>query len=108
MKRTPSRDGVFSFPIVYPVTLRSLDRFIYMAQTQTALAAAPKYSVSRVRSHPVRYGKICLSGLGCTTGGDSHCNARITFGNAVPERDDLPSAPFTDVLSERAGTTICQ
>ena len=98
------------------------DWFVYMAQSQNALAATPRYSVARVTSQPVRYGNVCLSGLGCTTGGDdgrvlldfisvdidSHCNARLTFGNAAPERDDPPSAPFTDVSSQRSGTTICQ
>lgn len=98
------------------------DWFVYMAQTQTALAASPKYSVSRVTSQPIRYGNICLSGLGCTTAGDdgrilldfiavdidSRCDARITFGNAGPERADNPGAPFTDVSSQTAGTSICQ
>jgi hypothetical protein len=98
------------------------DWFVYMAQTQNALAAAPKYNVSRVTSQPIRYGNICLSGLGCTTAGDdgrilldfiavdidSHCNARLTFGNAAPERDEPPSAPFTDVSSQTSGTTICR
>lgn len=98
------------------------DWFVYMAQTQTALAASPKYSVSRVTSQPIRYGNICLSGLGCTTAGDdgrilldfiavdidSRCDARITFGNAGPERADNPGALFTDVSSQTAGTSICQ
>ncbi len=98
------------------------DWFVYMAQTQNALAAAPKYSVSRVTAQPIRYGNICLSGLGCTTAGDdgrilldfiavdidSLCNARLTFGNAGPERANSPSAPFTDVSSQTSGTTICR
>lgn len=98
------------------------DWFVYMAQTQNALAAAPKYSVSRVTGQPIRYGNICLSGLGCTTAGDdgrilldfisvdidSACDARMTFGNAGPERADNPGAPFTDVSSQTAGASICQ
>jgi hypothetical protein len=98
------------------------DWFVYQAQTQNALAAAPKYSVSRVTSQPVRYGNVCLSGLGCTTAGDdgrilldfisvdidSLCNARLTFGNAGPERADSPSTPFTDVSSQTSGTTVCR
>jgi hypothetical protein len=98
------------------------DWFVYMAQTQNALAATAKYNVSRVTSQPVRYGNICLSGLGCTTSGDngrilldfiavdidSLCNARLTFGNAGPERADNPGAPFTDVSSQTSGTTICK
>jgi hypothetical protein len=95
---------------------------VYMAQSQNALAAAPRYTVSRVTSQPVRYGNICLSGLGCTTAGDdgrilldfisvdidSLCNARLTFGNAGPERADSPSAPFTDVSSQTSGNTVCR
>jgi len=98
------------------------DWFVFMAQTQNALAASPKYTVSRVTSQPIRYGNICLSGLGCTTSGDdgrilldfiavdidSLCNARLTFGNAGPERADNPGAPFTDVSSQTSGTTICK
>jgi hypothetical protein len=98
------------------------DWFVYMAQSQNALAAAPRYTVSRVTAQPVRYGNVCLSGLGCTTAGDdgrilldfiavdtdSLCNARLTFGNAGPERADSPSAPFTDVSSQTSGTRICR
>jgi hypothetical protein len=98
------------------------DWFVYMAQSQNALSASPKYTVSRVTAQPIRYGNICLSGLGCTTAGDdgrilldfiavdidSHCDARLTFGNAGPEREDPASAPFTDVASQTSGTTICR
>lgn len=97
------------------------DWYMYLAQTQTALTTA-KFTTARITSQPVRYGAICLSGLGCSTGGDdgrilldftsndidSACNAAVTFANSGPEgRAGSPSAPYTDVILQTSGTTIC-
>ena len=92
-----------------------------MAQSQTALNG--KFSVSRVTSQPVRYGSICLSGLGCSTAGDdgrilldfisvdydSHYNAALTFANSGPEGpSDNPREVYTDFAKQRSGSTIGQ
>lgn len=97
------------------------DWYVYMAQSQTALNG--KFSVSRVTSQPVRYGSICLSGLGCSTAGDdgrilldfisvdydSHYNAALTFANSGPEGpSDNPREVYTDFAKQRSGSTIGQ
>ena len=72
------------------------DWYVYMAQSQNALGG--KFSVSRMTAQPIRYGSICLSGLGCSTAGDdgrilldfisidydSHYNAAVTFAIIIP------------------------
>ena len=97
------------------------DWYVYMAQSQNALSG--KFSVSRTTSQPVRYGSICLSGLGCSTAGDdgrilldfisvdydSHYNAAMTFANSGPEGpSDNPREVYTDFAKQRSGTTIGQ
>lgn len=97
------------------------DWYVYMAQSQNALGG--KFSVSRVTSQPVRYGSICLSGLGCSTAGDdgrilldfisvdydSQYNANLTFANSGPEGPvDDPREVYTDFAKQRSGTTIGQ
>lgn len=97
------------------------DWYMYMAQTQTALTTA-KFTIARITPQPIRYGAVCLSGLSCSTGGDdgrilldftsddvdSACNAAITFANSGPEgRAGSPAGPYTDVVLQTSGTSIC-
>lgn len=97
------------------------DWYLYMAQSQTALSGTG-FTVSRVTPQPVRYGTVCLSGIGCTTGFDdgrilldftsvdydSACDAFIAYANSGPEGTyGDPSMPFTDVARQTSGTTIC-
>src|SRR5438270_7684120 len=72
--------------------------FQYAAQNRAVLGGG-SWSTARVSSHPVRYGTICLSGIGCSTAGDdgrilldftsidadSFGNAHITYANSGPE-----------------------
>ncbi|GAC1456704.1 MAG: hypothetical protein NVSMB8_03690 [Candidatus Limnocylindrales bacterium] len=97
------------------------DWYVYMAQSQNALGG--KFSVSQTTSQPIRYGSICLSGLGCSTAGDdgrilldfisvdydSQYNAAMTFANSGPEGpSDNPRETYTDFAKQRSGTTIGQ
>lgn len=97
------------------------DWYVYMAQSQNAVGG--KFSVSRMTAQPIRYGSVCLSGLGCSTAGDdgrilldfisidydSHYNAAVTFANSGPEGpSDDPREVYTDFAKQRSGTTIGQ
>jgi hypothetical protein len=42
----------------------------YVAQTHYPLRAHPHFRHSAVTREPVRYGQICVSGIGCATAGD--------------------------------------
>jgi hypothetical protein len=92
----------------------------FMAQS-VATTAGGGWSVARVSPHPVRYGTICLSGIGCSTAGDdgrilldftsidadSLGNAGIVYANSGPE--GYPSDPgmtYTDYAKQTSGRRI--
>jgi hypothetical protein len=43
---------------------------VYVAQTVNGRSARPTFTQVKATTHPLHYDQVCLSGLGCTTGGD--------------------------------------
>jgi hypothetical protein len=98
------------------------DWYMYMAQSQTALAGTGFRTV-RMTPQPIRYGTVCLSGIGCSTSFDdgrilldftsidydTACRAYVAYANSGPEGPaDAPSRTYTDVARQTSGSTVCQ
>jgi hypothetical protein len=96
------------------------DWFQYAAQNRAVLTGG-KWSTARVSPHPVRYGTVCLSGIGCSTAGDdgrilldftsidtdSFGNAHVTYANSGPEGyASDPSMTYTDYGKQTTGGRI--
>ena len=94
--------------------------FQYAAQNRAVLAGG-SWSTARVSSHPVRYGTVCLSGIGCSTAGDdgrilldftsidadSFGNAHVAYANSGPEGyASDPSMMYTDYAKQTTGSRI--
>ena len=94
--------------------------FQYAAQNRAVLGGG-SWSTARVSSHPVRYGTVCLSGIGCSTAGDdgrilldftsidadSIGNAHIAYANSGPEGyASDPSMTYTDYAKQTTGSRI--
>jgi hypothetical protein len=92
----------------------------YVAQNRAVLTSST-WTTSRVSSHPIRYGTVCLSGIGCSTAGDdgrilldftsidadSFGNAHLTYANSGPEGYAVdPSMPYTDYAKQTSGRRI--
>ena len=60
-----SEKGVFG-----AANLNAAEWTVELGQSLDAHDTAPAYTVATVTEHPIKYGQICTSGLGCTTGGD--------------------------------------
>jgi len=94
--------------------------FQYAAQNR-AVVSGGGWSTTRVSSHSIRYGTICLSGIGCSTAGDDGRilldftsidadwlgNAHITYANSGPEGyASDPSMTYTDYAKQTTGARI--
>jgi hypothetical protein len=94
--------------------------FQYAAQNRAVLGGGG-WSTARVSPHPIRYGTICLSGIGCSTAGDdgrilldftsidadSFGNAHLTYANSGPEGyPSDPSMTYTDYAKQTSGGRI--
>ncbi len=96
------------------------DWFVYMAQGIGVLGGGG-FNIGRVTPQPVRYGSICLSGIGCSTAGDdgrilldfisvdhdSRGMAHLSYGNSGPEGPaGDPGRPYTDYARQTAGGSL--
>jgi len=94
--------------------------FQYAAQNRGVLTGGT-WSTTRVSPHPVRYGTVCLSGIGCSTAGDdgrilldftsidtdSFGNAHVTYANSGPEGyASDPAMTYTDYARQTSGGRI--
>ncbi|MBI3521580.1 MAG: hypothetical protein HY071_00605 [Chloroflexi bacterium] len=96
------------------------DWYMYMASIRSA-TGAPVTTLGRISPQPIRYGSICLSGLGCTTGGDdgrilldftmvdrdSNGLAHVSYANSGPEGPtDDPRRTYTDYARQTSGGSL--
>lgn len=92
----------------------------YVAQNRGVLTGSA-WTVRLASEHPVRYGTICLSGIGCSTAGDdgrilldftsidvdSAGNAHLAFANSGPEGYPSDrSMTYTDYARQTSGTRV--
>lgn len=97
------------------------DWYQWMAQSTNALGPAPAFALGRVSAQPIRYGTVCLSGLGCSTSSDdgrilldftamdrdSSGLANVVYANSGPEGPTGEvDRPYTDFARQTKGTPV--
>lgn len=89
-----SENGVFG-----AASFAKAEWTVQMGQSLDAHDATPTYTVATVTEHPVKYGQICTSGLGCVSGGDR------SLGDFLQVTTDAQGAALVSYVDDTSADT---